>query len=278
MRQARLAHNFASPNHCRLAATLAHSIRNVLRRGARPPADVDQHALAHLALEPAVHAEAGARPVHLIGRLEAWEHLGTWRLTQGNTDEGIAAFEQAVQVNPTHFAARFSLAEAYLEAERYEEAVRAYQEIIGMRNELDPDDLAAAYAGLADAYNSMERYDEAIATCQTLLEQFENDPEGYYQLATAYDALGRYDEAIANYENAIESDPLNADYYNDFADTLREVKRYEEALEMARQAIALDPSMVLAYETLAQIYEEMGRPEDAAAAMEQANALRVAEA
>src|SRR5439155_11368790 len=41
-----------------------------------PPADVEQHALAHLALEPAVHAEAGARPVHLVGRLEAWEHLG----------------------------------------------------------------------------------------------------------------------------------------------------------------------------------------------------------
>ena len=229
--------------------------------------------------EPDQAAEIYARIVTIApDDAEAWEHLGTWRLTQGNTDEGIAAFEQAVQVNPTHFAARFSLAEAYLEAERYEEAVRAYQEIIGMRNELDPDDLAAAYAGLADAYNSMERYDEAIATCQTLLEQFENDPEGYYQLATAYDALGRYDEAIENYENAIESDPLNADYYNDFADTLREVKRYEEALEMARQAIALDPSMVLAYETLAQIYEEMGRPEDAAAAMEQANALRVAEA
>src|SRR5207247_6646133 len=41
-----------------------------------PRADVEQHALAHLTLDPAVHAEAGARPVHLIGRLEAREHLG----------------------------------------------------------------------------------------------------------------------------------------------------------------------------------------------------------
>src|SRR5205814_2265726 len=83
----------------------------------------------------------------------------------------------------------------------------------------------------ADTYNSLGRYDEAIAICKKMLEEFEDDPEAYYQLATAYDALGRYDEAIENYQNAIDIDPINADYYNDLADTYREVKRYDETLD-----------------------------------------------
>ena len=76
--------------------------------------------------------------------------------------------------------------------------MNAYQALVEQGEELQSDDLAAAYAGLADTYNSLERYDDAIATAKTLLEQFEDDPEGYYQLATAYDALHRYDEAIEN--------------------------------------------------------------------------------
>ncbi len=193
--------------------------------------------------------QAGDAYEHIVSKApddaDAWEHLGTWRSLQGNTEEAISAYERSILLDPTRYTARFSLAEAYLENERYDDAVNAYQALSDASNDLDQDDLAAAYAGLADTYNSMGRYDDAIKTSQTLLERFHDDPEGYYQLATAYDALGRHDEAIENYENAIDSDPLNADYYNDLADTLREVKRYDEALEMAQQAIAMDPSMIL---------------------------------
>src|SRR5205814_2187279 len=47
--------------------------------------DVEQDAFAHLAFEPPVHAEAVARAVDLIGRLEAREHLraGIFRPARG---------------------------------------------------------------------------------------------------------------------------------------------------------------------------------------------------
>src|SRR5258708_31751203 len=85
---------------------------------------------------------------------------------------------RSVQLDPSRYTARFSLAEAYLELERYDDAVNAYQALVKAENDLDQDDLAAAYAGLADSYNSMGRHDDAIQTSQTLLDQSEHDPDG----------------------------------------------------------------------------------------------------
>jgi superkiller protein 3 len=207
---------------------------------------------------------------------EAWEHLGTWRSLQGDSEAAIHAYARSVELDSSRITARFSLAEAYLETDRYDEALAVYQGLVEGNELLQDDDLAAAYAGLAETYNSLGRYDEAVGTAKLLLERFAEDPEGYYQLATAYDGLGRFDEAIENYQNAIDNDPLNADYYNDLADTFRKAKRYGDALEYAQQAIAMDPSLIVAYETLAQTYQAMGRPEDAQLTLAQAEELRAA--
>src|SRR5438067_12401486 len=112
-------------------------------------------------------AETYSRIVELSPNdADAWEHLGTWRALQGNTNDAIAAYNRSLELDPDRITARFSLAETYLEAERFEEAMNAYQALVQQGEELQSDDLAAAYAGLADTYNSLERYDDAIATAK----------------------------------------------------------------------------------------------------------------
>ena len=202
---------------------------------------------------------------------EAWEDLGFWRSLQEQKDVAIDAYSHALTLDPQRTTASFGLAETYLEAERYDDALPIYQNLVDSTVQVD--DQAAAYAGLAETYNALARYDDAIQTAQALLKRSEDDPEGYYQLAIAYDAQGQYDEAIESYQNAIESAPLNVDYYNDYASTLCKAKRYDEALDVAQQAIAMDSSMISAYETMAQIYQETNRPEEAAAITSQINAL-----
>ncbi|WP_083814568.1 tetratricopeptide repeat protein [Ktedonobacter racemifer] len=208
---------------------------------------------------------------------DAWEKLGFWRSLQDRTNEAIVAYERAVELDAQRTTARFSLAEAYLEADRYADALPIYQNMVDTgKGLLQDDDLAAAFAGLAEAYNSLGRHDEAMRVSHQLLERFEDDPEGYYQLAVAYDGLNRPNDAIENYLNAIDADPLNADYYNDLADTLLTEKRYDEALEYVQQAIAMDPSLTVAYETLAQVYDALGRGDEAEEARIQARELRSA--
>src|SRR5207247_5990550 len=113
--------------------------------------------------DPGQTAEIYARIVMLSPNdADAWEHLGTWRSLEGNREEAIQAYEQSVQLNPTRYTARFSLAEAYLETERYDDAINAYLALIDAERNLDQADLAAAYAGLADTYNSMDRFNDGL--------------------------------------------------------------------------------------------------------------------
>src|SRR5260370_30469687 len=69
---------------------------------------------------------------------EAWEHLGTWRSLQGQSAEAIRAYERAVELDPGRYTAHFSLADVYLEAERFDEARRIYHDLIESRDHLLP--------------------------------------------------------------------------------------------------------------------------------------------
>src|SRR5260370_132997 len=97
--------------------------------------------------------------------VEAWEHLGNWRSLQEKHTEAINAYARALTLDPQRYTTSFSLAETYLEVERYDEALAVYQGLVEAAEggTLQSDDLAAAYAGLAETYNALGRYDDAAA-------------------------------------------------------------------------------------------------------------------
>lgn len=207
--------------------------------------------------------------------VDAWEHLGSWRVEQGLMDEAITAYRKAVALDPESPVARFNLAETLLEATEYDEAATLYQSLIaGHATALNSDELKAdAYIGLAEAQNGGQHYDTALQTCETLLEDYPDEPMGLYQKATALDGLNRNDEAIDAYIASLENDPLNADTYNDLADTYVKVGDFDNAIEMAEMALALTPEMDIAYTTLAQALRGVGREEEAVEAEKKAQML-----
>src|SRR5207302_1414003 len=133
---------------------------------------------------------------------DAWEHLGTWRALQGNTDEAIDAYKHSIQLDPNRITARFSLAETYLEAERYEEAMQVYQSLVEQGEDLQSDDLAAAYAGLADTYREVQRYAEALDAAQQAIALDPSLVLAYETLAQIYEEMGRPEEAAAARDQA----------------------------------------------------------------------------
>ena len=58
-----------------------------------------------------------------IPTAQAWNFLGVCRLQTGDPDGAIAAFAEVLKLEPSHTAARYNLAAAYLEAKQPAQAI-----------------------------------------------------------------------------------------------------------------------------------------------------------
>lgn len=124
----------------------------------------------------------------------------------GNQDryEAIAAYQQAIHLDPSHEDAHAMLGEVYRRLGKYDEAIAALQEA----TRIDSGD-AWNHKVLADAYRGRDRYDEAIAESKKALALRPNYTEAYVSLGDAYVGKDDYPSAAASYEKALELNPFD---------------------------------------------------------------------
>ena len=81
-----------------------------------------------------------------------------YRLEDGQMEEAVKEFSEALEKNPDHIGAHLGLAIAYMQMNRTDEALAKFDRTI----ELAPD-MAAAYADRGILYDRIGRYPEALA-------------------------------------------------------------------------------------------------------------------
>ena len=116
---------------------------------------------------------------------------------------------------------------------RYEEALAAYEQAI----RLDPN-YTYAYYGKGNALSDLKRYEEALAAYEQAIRLDPDDADYYHNKGIALNELKRHEEALAAYEQAIRLDPNYTYAYYGKGFVLNELKRYkeaEQAFEKARQ-------------------------------------------
>lgn len=69
--------------------------------------------------------------------------------------------------------------------------------------ESDPENATVRF-GLANEYLKAERYEDAVAALKDYLERADDEGAAYGMLARAYEKVGRRDEARAAFERGIE--------------------------------------------------------------------------
>lgn len=153
-------------------------------------------------------------------------------------------------------------------AKQYEEAIAAFDQAI----QLDPND-PIIHLSKGNALIKLKRYEEALAVYDQALRLDPNNAGACKNKGYTLFFLKRYEEALTTYEQAIRLDPTIADTYNGKGHTLKSLKRYEEALTVFEQALHLNPSSVLAVVAKGDILYALDRYEKALAAYNQALAL-----
>jgi tetratricopeptide (TPR) repeat protein len=162
------------------------------------------------------------------------------------------------------------------DARRYEEALAAYEQAI----QLDPGD-AERYTEKGAALYALRRYGEALAAYERSLELDPNDHTAHYKKGLILRELGRDKEALAAYEEGIRVYPGLSWLHHARGDVLREMQRFDEALAAYEQAIKLeeggkpDPDdAALYYNNKGCVLLDLKRPDEALAAYNEAIRLK----
>jgi len=148
-------------------------------------------------------------------------------------EEAVAAFREALRLDPDLPEARFRLALGYEslgkreEAEsEYKKAVEAYKKYF----EEDREDAEGRYA-FGQTYANLGNYSEAIRQYREATKLKNDDPDIYYDLGVAYTKLAQYDQAAAAFSKSLEIDP---DYYR-AQDGLDEAKEGVKRIRAGRK-------------------------------------------
>ncbi len=185
-----------------------------------------------------------------------------------NRHADIRAFLTALQTPKKSAQEWLKEGNALYNLKRYEEAIAAYDQAI----RLNPN-YALAYNNKGIALKNLKRHEEAIAASDQAIRIDPSYAPAYHNKGNALADLKRYEEAIAAYDQAIRLNPNYALAYNNKGNALYELKRYEEAIGAYEQAIRLDPNYAVAYNNKGVALDQLGRKREAQQAYERAKQL-----
>jgi len=194
---------------------------------------------------------------------DAHRNLGTAYGEQGEWEEAAAAYEQAIELAPDSGEAYGDLVGVYTYLERLPEAVAAGEKAI----ELAPD-YATAHNNLGFAYSEQGKVDEAIAEYEEAIRLDPTDPTPHYNLGLLYRRQDQLDEAVAEYQEAIRLDPNRTDAHNNLGIAYYEQGKFDEAIAEWEKTIQINPDHANAHKNLGIAYADQGRVEEAIAELE----------
>ncbi len=157
---------------------------------------------------PARRDEYGARAMEHVDRLTARERYyveGNFYANNGATfTNAIEAFKRAIELYPDHASARNNLALVYMRVERFDDAVREYEQL-RQRGMTFP----GTYGALADAYASMGQFERGLQVVTEFVGRNADNAPGFTILGNLLARGGKWDEAMAAYVKAAALDPAN---------------------------------------------------------------------
>ena len=181
----------------------------------------------------AENANAAENPFANITDASAALAEGNRLLDEDQIDLAVAAFQQAVTLNPELAEAWFKMGIAY---GLLEMAARHSGETVIGDSKAKPD--------------SQKAFEKAVVAYKKWLEANPNDDAGWFNLGRTYAKLLKDEEAERAFERAVKLKPDDVDYLVELGDIRIRLAKYHEALDPLKKAVELDPTNADAQEAL----------------------------
>ena len=190
-------------------------------------------------------------------------------------DEALAAYDEAISIDPTNMTFLSNKAAVYFTQKKYDECIEECNKAIevGNENKAPFEDRAKAFTRAAKAYQKKGDLAKAIDMCKaSQLESYSKDTQrllkslelehkkklamDYQDDAKAEEAKQRgneffrekkFGEAVAEYEEAIKRAPKDAAIRNNLSAALAKIMDFNGAKTQIEKALELDPKYVKAW-------------------------------
>jgi Flp pilus assembly protein TadD len=179
--------------------------------------------------------------------------IGSRYLQAGDWPRAAEVYRKVIEANPYVAQAWYLLGAVHQVQGQIDESVSCYEQAL----RLVPD-FAEVHNNLALALPRQGRREEAVAHLREAIRCKPDYAEAYSNLGNALQDTGELDEAIASYRQAIKLDPSYAAPYNNMGNALRVAKRLPEAVSYYDEALQLEPGHAQVHLSRALARLEMG--------------------
>jgi serine/threonine protein kinase/Tfp pilus assembly protein PilF len=171
-------------------------------------------------------------------------------LFQGQFDEALAQYEEAVALDPEFGRAYSGMAVVYANKKDYDKAEESYEKAL---QQLDRMTERERYRTLGTYYLDITRNNEkAIENYEKLVELYPADRTGHANLALAYLYARNFDRAVEEGRMSIELDPKNILQRTNYSMYLMYAGDFQESVAQAATVLEQNPSYGYALFTLAR--------------------------
>ncbi len=188
----------------------------------------------------------------------AHNNFGVILADSGKTEEAIAHYLAAIQINPFYDSAHGNLGVALAASGKNEEAIDRYIEAIKINplNDYAHCNLGVALAAQGKNEEAIDRYHEAMIINPA-------NADAHYNLANMFIKQGKTEQAESHYLEAIKINPEHYDAHYNLADIFAKKGKIEKAIEHFREAVRIKPSSFKALNNLGVHLEKQLKHDEA---------------
>ena len=190
----------------------------------------------------------------------AHSNLGTALATSGRTDEAIAQFGKALDVNPDYAAAYFNLGLALGGRGQVDAAIAQYRQALE-KQPYSPKPTTTS----ASPWPASDRPRRPSPITARPWRSSPTSCQAHNSLGQALAGRGQVNEAIDHYRQAIEIEPDDVQAHNNLGITLADRGQVNEAVALFRRALEIRPGDVDAHNNLGLALAGRGEIDDAIA-------------
>jgi len=171
---------------------------------------------------------------------------------QGDFDQAIDLYRQAIQRKFKLKEAHYRLGQIYVERKMFDEAIAEFKTARDLK-------YPQAVTELAVTYHKAGKLDEAEALIKELLVKKPNDVDLKYRLGKVYLDKGQLNEAGEVFRQVLQMDPNNASAHNGLANLYFRQRNYNQAMAEYLLAIKLNPDFTDVNLDLGSAYFQSGK-------------------